>query len=118
MPAARRSLAVACRSFANRIPSSSPMSAVEPTKYAINIIHTNPSCEMQHEDDLRVISQRASKHDLILYFGREEFSDNSKYLFLHSSARVDGCRHVWCCFNKALSRNCGRAGWKRSTWAR
>jgi len=38
----------------------------------------------------------------VLYFGREEFSDNSKYLFLSAQVRPYGHRHVWCSYNKGL----------------
>jgi CDP-glycerol glycerophosphotransferase (TagB/SpsB family) len=78
------------------------MNSGEPSGFKFSVVNINPTSELAYEDDLRTISRKASKQDLILYFGREEFSDNSKYLFLHAVAQPGGHRHVWCCFNKKL----------------
>lgn len=68
----------------------------------MNVININPASESAYEADLRIISQKVTKQDLVLYFGREEFSDNPKYLYIHTGDLSYGHRHVWCTYNKNL----------------
>lgn len=86
------------------------MNTGTPGGIKFGMANINPTNESAYEDDLRIISRKASKQDLILYFGREEFSDNSKYQFLCAVAQPGGHRHVWCCFNKSLIQELRRRG--------
>ncbi len=78
--------------------------------FRINLGNINPTSESAFEEDIRIISRKATKDNLILYLGRDEFSDNSKYLFLHAAGRPCGYRHVWCSFNKKLIQELGDRG--------
>ncbi|MFT8896252.1 MAG: CDP-glycerol glycerophosphotransferase family protein, partial [Acetobacter sp.] len=50
---------------------------------------------------LENISKKNQKKPIILFFGRHNFSDNSKYLFLNMSARQDVLA-IWCSTNAEL----------------
>jgi CDP-glycerol glycerophosphotransferase len=78
------------------------MSLEQKNGFKLNLININPTSESAYESDIQIISRKVTKQDLVLYFGREEFSDNSKYLFIHASDRSNGHRHVWCTYNKYL----------------
>jgi CDP-glycerol glycerophosphotransferase len=52
--------------------------------------------------DIADLSRRKRKQRLVLFFGREQFTDNSKYLFAHAAAAQPGFSAVWCSFNSAL----------------
>jgi CDP-glycerol glycerophosphotransferase len=78
------------------------MSLEQKNGFTMNVININPTSESAYESDIRIISNKVTKHNLVLYFGREEFSDNSKYLYLRASDQPYGHRHVWCSYNKNL----------------
>lgn len=67
-----------------------------------NSINVDATSDPQFEEDLRIVSHKAPKDDLVLYFGRDEFSDNAKYQFLHAAQNGGGFQHVWCTYNKKL----------------
>lgn len=46
--------------------------------------------------DLEHISQRKKKQNIILFFGRDTFSDNSKYLYLYMQAHCKAFQVIWC----------------------
>lgn len=48
------------------------------------------------------ISQRVRKRRLVLYFGRETFSDNTKYLYLSDLARERNYEVIWCSFSSQV----------------
>ncbi|QKJ85618.1 teichoic acid glycerol-phosphate transferase [Paramixta manurensis] len=50
----------------------------------------------QYVSRLRAIAQRTVKKRLILFFGRESFSDNSKYLYLHMVENYPDAEVIWC----------------------
>lgn len=80
------------------------MANEESGSFKLTIPRIHPTSEAAYEEDLRIISQKTAKLDFILYFGRDDFSDNSKYLYLHASANPCDHRHIWCSFNKKLVR--------------
>lgn len=45
---------------------------------------------------LASLSQKNRKKRRVLFFGREEFSDNTKYLFLHALAQEKDFEVIWC----------------------
>lgn len=52
--------------------------------------------------DLADLSRRKSKSRMVLFFGRDQFVDNSKYLFTHVAHSQSQFTPVWCSFNSAL----------------
>jgi CDP-glycerol glycerophosphotransferase len=52
--------------------------------------------------DLSDLSRRKAKKKVVLFFGREQFTDNSKYLFTHAALNKPQFLPVWCSFNSAL----------------
>jgi CDP-glycerol glycerophosphotransferase len=58
--------------------------------------------EMRLAAGIADLSRRKTKQRLALFFGRDQFSDNSKYLFAHAAAAQPGFDAVWCSFNSAL----------------
>lgn len=52
--------------------------------------------------DLSAISQRVRKRRLVLFFGRDTFSDNSKYAYLCALARTSNQQVLWCGFDPTL----------------
>jgi CDP-glycerol glycerophosphotransferase (TagB/SpsB family) len=53
-------------------------------------------------DDLCYLSEKKPKKDRILFFGRDSFSDNSKYLFLHMLEEYKNMEIIWCTDNDNL----------------
>ncbi len=51
---------------------------------------------------LSSISQRNKKKKIVLFFGREHFSDNTKYLFLHTQSKQCNFEAIWCSTEKTL----------------
>jgi CDP-glycerol glycerophosphotransferase len=58
--------------------------------------------KQEYEDNLKVVSRKKPKIPVVLYFGRDNFSDNSKYLYLDACRSNYGFKAVWCSFNSAL----------------
>ncbi len=56
------------------------------------------------------ISQRVRKRRLVLYFGRETFSDNTKYLYLSDIARKRNYEVMWCSFSSQLVNSLAARG--------
>jgi CDP-glycerol glycerophosphotransferase len=52
--------------------------------------------------DLEKISKSKKKKPRILFFGRETFSDNSKYLYLHMIKNYPNIEVVWCSCHASL----------------
>lgn len=64
---------------------------------------TNQVMGLHHSNLIRQISQRKTKDPVVLFFGRDSFSDNSKYLYLHaaSSSKEDiGFVPIWCTYQQ------------------
>jgi CDP-glycerol glycerophosphotransferase (TagB/SpsB family) len=51
---------------------------------------------------LSSISKKNNKKKLVLFFGREHFSDNTKYLFLHTQSKECDFEAVWCSTERKL----------------
>jgi CDP-glycerol glycerophosphotransferase (TagB/SpsB family) len=51
---------------------------------------------------LSSISKKNSKKNIVLFFGREHFSDNTKYLFLHTQSKKCDFEAIWCSTEKTL----------------
>ena len=56
------------------------------------------------------LSRRVRKDETVLYFGRDDFADNSKYAFLNAVGRRNGPRPVWCTMSASLHRELSAAG--------
>jgi CDP-glycerol glycerophosphotransferase (TagB/SpsB family) len=52
--------------------------------------------------DIADLSRRKNKKRVVLFFGRDQFVDNSKYLFAHAALTQRHFVPVWCSFNSAL----------------
>ena len=61
----------------------------------------SPEEELNYHD-FAELSQKIAKRPLVLFFGRQTFSDNTKYLFLALTEARIGCEVVWCTFSKPL----------------
>ena len=48
--------------------------------FSLNVIGIKATSESAYESDLRIIAQKATKGDLVLYFGRDEFLDSAATL--------------------------------------
>lgn len=59
-------------------------------------MNTELGARLQH------LSKKVSKERIVLFFGREEFSDNSKYLYLKALERERDFRCVWCSCEETL----------------
>jgi CDP-glycerol glycerophosphotransferase (TagB/SpsB family) len=62
----------------------------------------NQLVKTDYENDLKIVSQKKPKVPMVLFFGRDNFSDNSKYLFLDASRNNYGFEPLWCSFNPQL----------------
>jgi len=51
---------------------------------------------------LSSISKKNSKKNIVLFFGREHFSDNTKYLFLHTQSKECNFEAIWCSTEEKL----------------
>jgi CDP-glycerol glycerophosphotransferase (TagB/SpsB family) len=58
--------------------------------------------EIRLGQDLVALSQRVKKRPVVLFFGRNTFSDNAKYLYLHALAREHDYEVLWCSFDTTL----------------
>lgn len=54
-------------------------------------------------DMLARVARAKPKQNRMLFFGRDDFSDNSKYLFLHYLLNNPGAEPVWCTRNSDLA---------------
>lgn len=52
--------------------------------------------ELQFQRELAELSRRVRKQPRVLFFGRNSFSDNTKYLFLRAAAQPRGYEVLWC----------------------
>ena len=52
--------------------------------------------------DLSALSNRNLKKKIVIFFGRETFCDNSKYLFLACAREAPDFQFIWCTWSKAL----------------
>lgn len=59
---------------------------------------------LQTQRELELLSQRMRKRPLVLFFGRETFSDNTKYLYLRALAEPRGYEVTWCTPHAALAQ--------------
>lgn len=66
--------------------------------------------EWQMATQFSALSRRIRKRPLVLFFGRDTFADNSKYLFLQAWAAPRDHEVVWCAFDAALVRQLQEAG--------
>jgi len=62
----------------------------------------NQLAKAEYEDNLKLVSLKKPKIPVVLFFGRDNFSDNSKYLFLDASRNNYGFQPIWCSFNSGL----------------
>jgi CDP-glycerol glycerophosphotransferase (TagB/SpsB family) len=53
--------------------------------------------------ELEELSRKTYKRPLVLFFGRQSFSDNTKYLYLEAVRSLSDCDVVWCTANTALA---------------
>lgn len=59
--------------------------------------------QLQLATDFAQLSRSVRKRPLVLFFGRNAFSDNSKYLYLRAVAADRGYEVRWATFDKALT---------------
>ncbi|MFT3821570.1 MAG: CDP-glycerol glycerophosphotransferase family protein [Rubrivivax sp.] len=59
---------------------------------------------LQMQRDFDALSRRMRKRPLVLFFGREAFSDNTKYLYLRALAEPRGYEVAWCTPHAAMAR--------------
>jgi CDP-glycerol glycerophosphotransferase (TagB/SpsB family) len=59
----------------------------------------------EYESNLKTVSLKKPKEPIILFFGREDFCDNSKYLYLDACANNYGFKPIWCSFNSNLIKH-------------
>jgi CDP-glycerol glycerophosphotransferase len=59
--------------------------------------------DLQLADEFTQLSRKLRKRPLVLFFGRNTFSDNSKYLFLRAASQPRGYDVVWCTINPELT---------------
>ena len=62
----------------------------------------NQWVKLEFENNLKIVSQKKPKLPIVLFFGRDNFSDNSKYLFLDACRNNYGFQPIWCSFNSQL----------------
>lgn len=62
----------------------------------------NQLAKAEYESNLRVVSQKKPKIPVVLFFGRDNFSDNSKYLYLDACRNNYGFQPIWCSYNSVL----------------
>lgn len=62
----------------------------------------NHFAQTEYEKNLKIISLKKPKSPIVLFFGRETFSDNSKYLYLDACRNNYGFAPVWCSFNTSV----------------
>ena len=58
--------------------------------------------EWQMSTHFTALSGRVKKRPLVLFFGRDTFADNSKYLYLQALAAPRGYEVLWCAFDTDL----------------
>lgn len=66
--------------------------------------------ETEYLEKLRLVASKKPKENIILFFGRHNFSDNSKYLFLAAQENKAFITPVWCTYNTELSSQLNQAG--------
>lgn len=59
---------------------------------------------LQAHREFERLSRRMRKRPLVLFFGRESFSDNTKYLYLRALAEPRGYEVIWCTPYPALAQ--------------
>jgi len=62
----------------------------------------NQLVKTEYENNLKIVSQKKRKIPVVLFFGRDNFSDNSKYLYLDACRNNYGFQPIWCSFNATL----------------
>lgn len=86
-----------------RPPSSRPSAAQDATAAAASLARKVNALEQQQmARDFSLLSHKVRKRPVVLFFGRNVFSDNSKYLYLHAVAQPRGYEVLWCTFDDAL----------------
>ena len=70
----------------------------------------NQLAKVEYEANLKAVSLKKPKVPMVLYFGRNNFSDNSKYLFLDACRNNYGFQPIWCSFNSELVRQLTELG--------
>lgn len=66
--------------------------------------------EWQMSTHFSALSGRVKKRPLVLFFGRDTFADNSKYLYLQALAAPRGYEVLWCAFDADLAAQLQAAG--------
>lgn len=66
--------------------------------------------EWQMSTHFTALSGRVKKRPLVLFFGRDTFADNSKYLYLQALAAPRGHEVLWCAFDADLVAQLQAAG--------
>ncbi|HET7865049.1 MAG TPA: CDP-glycerol glycerophosphotransferase family protein [Burkholderiaceae bacterium] len=66
--------------------------------------------EWQMSTHFAALSGRVKKRPMVLFFGRDTFADNSKYLYLQALAAPRGYEVLWCAFDKDLVAQLQAAG--------
>jgi CDP-glycerol glycerophosphotransferase len=66
--------------------------------------------EWQMSTHFSALSQRMKKEPLVLFFGRNTFSDNTKYLYLKALAAKRNYEVLWCAFDPELTAQLQGAG--------
>jgi len=77
--------------------SSVPMPSAEEIKRLVSAANTHALCR-----DFSTLSIKVKKKPLALFFGRETFSDNTKYLFLSCARNKPDFDFMWCTWNQDL----------------
>jgi len=70
----------------------------------------NQFAKMEYETNLKAVSLKKAKVPMVLFFGRHDFSDNSKYLYLDACRNNYGFSPVWCTFNAGLVQQLKESG--------
>jgi CDP-glycerol glycerophosphotransferase len=66
--------------------------------------------EWQMSTHFSALSRRMQKQPLVLFFGRNTFSDNTKYLYLKALAAPRNYEVLWCAFDADLTAQLQAAG--------
>lgn len=72
--------------------------------------HETTAAQLRQIRDHSRFSRRVRKDETVLYFGRSDFADNTKYAYLNAVARADGPRPMWCTTSDSLYGQLSDAG--------
>lgn len=82
--------------------------AVDQLNQLINIVTRLE--EQRFACDLAELSRKIPKRPLVLFFGYQQFADNSKYLYLRATMSARGYDVLWCTLQPEVARSLEKAG--------